>query len=159
MVVAGLRTFCASQLWLSPEFCPMEPERFARSLSVWTWRSSVRWAKTTGDMQLSDLDLLPTVSVWLKLLATTSATSAGQPDTASGRLCTGMAKGADAAMRAVCEAAGKRESMDAATVRVEFMGRLAAVILTPRRGRCKNVQRSSAMVPRLICQPSSSVKC
>ena len=31
-------------------------------------------------------------------------------------------------MRAICEAVGKRKSMDAATVRVEFMGRLAAVI-------------------------------
>ena len=39
-----------------------------------------------------------------------------------------MAKGADAATRALCEAVGKRESLDAATVRVEFMGRLAAVI-------------------------------
>ena len=39
-----------------------------------------------------------------------------------------MAKGADAAMSAVCEAVGKRENTDAVTVRVEFMGRLAAVI-------------------------------
>ena len=39
-----------------------------------------------------------------------------------------MAKGTDAAMRAICGAVGKRESMDAATVRVEFVGRLAAVI-------------------------------
>ena len=38
-----------------------------------------------------------------------------------------MAKGVDAAMRAICEAVGKRESMDAATVRVELVGRLAAV--------------------------------
>ena len=39
----------------------------------------------------------------------------------------GMAKGADAAMRAICEAVGKRENTDAVMVRVEFMGRLAAV--------------------------------
>ena len=36
MVVAGLLTFCVSQLWLLPVFCPLEPERFARSQSVWT---------------------------------------------------------------------------------------------------------------------------
>ena len=40
----------------------------------------------------------------------------------------GMAKGADAAMRAICGAVEKREGMDAATVPVEFVGRLAAVI-------------------------------
>ena len=38
-----------------------------------------------------------------------------------------MAKEADAAMRAICEAVGKRENTDAVTVRVEFLGRLAAV--------------------------------
>ena len=39
-----------------------------------------------------------------------------------------MTKGADVAMRAICEAVGKSENTDAVTVRVEFMGRLAAVI-------------------------------
>ena len=39
----------------------------------------------------------------------------------------GMAKEADAAMRAICEAVVKRENTDATTVRVEFLGRLAAV--------------------------------
>ena len=36
VVVAGLLTFCVSQRWLLPKFCPMEPERFARSQSVRT---------------------------------------------------------------------------------------------------------------------------
>ena len=88
MVVDGLLTFRVSQLWLLPVFCPMDPERFARSQSVWTWRSSIRWAKTTGDMQLSDPGLLPTVTALLKRLVTTSATSALQPDTDSGKLFT-----------------------------------------------------------------------
>ena len=38
-----------------------------------------------------------------------------------------MAKDANAAMRAICDAVGKKENTDATTVRVEFMGRLAAV--------------------------------
>ena len=39
----------------------------------------------------------------------------------------GMAKGADAAMRAICAAVEEKENTDAMTVRVEFLGRLAAV--------------------------------
>ena len=39
----------------------------------------------------------------------------------------GMAKEADAAMRAICDAVGKEENTDAMTVRAEFLGRLAAV--------------------------------
>ena len=38
-----------------------------------------------------------------------------------------MAKDADAAMRAICEAVEKRENTDAMTVRMEFLGLLAAV--------------------------------
>ena len=38
-----------------------------------------------------------------------------------------MAKDANAAMRAICDAVGKKENTDATTVRVEFLGRLAAV--------------------------------
>ena len=38
-----------------------------------------------------------------------------------------MAKDADAAMRATCDAVGKKENTDATSVRVEFLGRLAAV--------------------------------
>ena len=53
----------------------------------------------------------------------------------------GMAKGADAAMRAICEAVGKRESLDAATVRVECMGRLAGVI---SRTATRSVQKRLA---------------
>ena len=39
----------------------------------------------------------------------------------------GMAKDAHAAMRAICEAVGKKENTDATTVRVEFLSRLAVV--------------------------------
>ena len=39
----------------------------------------------------------------------------------------GMAKDANAAMRAICDAVVKKENTDATTVRVEFLGRLAAV--------------------------------
>ena len=54
----------------------------------------------------------------------------------------GMAKGADAAMRAICGAVGKRESMDAATVRVEFVVRLRAVITrTATRGVQKRLAK------------------
>ena len=52
-----------------------------------------------------------------------------------------MAKSAGAAIRAICEAVFKRESLDAATVRVEFMGRLAAVI---SRTATRSVQKRLA---------------
>ena len=39
----------------------------------------------------------------------------------------GMVKDAHAAMRAICDAVGKKENTDATTVRVEFLSRLAAV--------------------------------
>ena len=46
-----------------------------------------------------------------------------------------MAKDADAAMRAICDAVGKRENTDATTVRVEFLGGLAAVAVQKRMAK------------------------
>ena len=69
----------------------------------------------------------------------------------------GMAKGADAAMRLICEAVGKRENTDAVTLRVEFMGRLAAAITRAATRAVQNRLRRSAMLPRLTCQTRSSV--
>ena len=61
----------------------------------------MRWAKTTGDLQLSDLGLLPTVAALLKRLATTSATSAGY------RFWPGVHEiQGGMAMKAICEAVG-----------------------------------------------------
>ena len=87
MVDAGLPTSFASQRWLWLKSCPMEPERYARSQFAWTLRSSMLWARTTGDTQLSDRDRLPTFTAQLKPPATTSVTSAGRRGTASGRIC------------------------------------------------------------------------
>ena len=53
-VAAGLPTSFASQPWLSPVSCPMEPGRHARSQFAWTLRSSMLWARITGDTQRSE---------------------------------------------------------------------------------------------------------
>ena len=91
-------------------FCPLDPERFARSQSVWTQRSSIRWA-------------WPGVH----------------------EIQCGMAKGADAAMRAICETVGQRESMDAATVRVVHGPPGSGDYSHRNEGGEKNLWRSSAL--------------
>ena len=56
----------------------------------------------------------------------------------------GMAKDANAAMRAICDAVGKKENTDATTVRVEFLGRLAAVTT---RAATRAVQKRTTKKP------------
>ena len=86
-VVAGLPTSFASQPWLSPVPCPMEPERYARSQFAWTLRSLMLWARTTGDTQRSARGPLLISTALRKLPATTSPTNVGRQGIASGRLC------------------------------------------------------------------------
>ena len=65
----------------------------------------------------------------------------------------GMAKDADAAMRAICDAVGKKENTDATTVRVEFLGRLAAVTTRAATRAVQKRMTKNARGPRPTCQP------
>ena len=66
---------------------PADIPRYARSQFAWTLRSSMLWARITGDTQRSERGPPRMSTALRKLPATTSATNVGLQGIASGQLC------------------------------------------------------------------------